>query len=242
MEENKDIKNQAIWAIVPAAGSGKRMQNRLPKQYLAIAGKPVLQWTLQALIKHPKVDGIVVGAAQDDTDCKRIVSQLSESYRKPILISPGGTERAMTVHNAIERLLQEEQTSCFALVHDAARPCVSQAEIDALIKAISYHQSGAVLALPVADTLKRANGDTIVETVERTHLWRAQTPQLYDARQLLAALKSCLELGKIPTDESQAMEWQGCFAKLVAGSANNIKLTYEQDIETIRRYLEAQND
>lgn len=234
--------NQPIWAIVPAAGRGKRMQNTLPKQYIAIAGKPVLQWTLEALLRHHLVQGVIVGAAQSDDQCRNLAAELTKQFNKTVYVCEGGVERAHTVFNALQFLHDNVTAHAFVLVHDAARPCISLAEMNQVIDAGMGHADGAILALPVADTLKRERQGHSIETVERKLLWRAQTPQFFRADLLSNALQSALHDNNIPTDEAQAMEWQGHYAKLVAGSANNIKLTYEQDIDTITRFLEMQHD
>ena len=230
-----------IWAVVPAAGSGRRMGADIPKQYLSLAGSPVLEHTLNRLLAADQICGVVVSLSDKDEYWETI--KLSSD--KPVLRSNGGSQRCNSVLNALEELGQYDDfdENCdWVLVHDAVRPCVSLSDITALIEAVGSNESGGLLATPVSDTVKRQGDDqtgqaTVLATVEREGLWQALTPQFFpycvlkDA--LLKAVKEDVEL----TDESSAMEYMGYKPLLIQGSASNIKITRPGDLRLAELYL-----
>lgn len=234
--------NKTIWAIVPAAGVGKRMLSDIPKQYLSINDKPVLQLTLERLLSVPQVKGVVVALQQDDEHWKNISLQST----KPVLTTSGGSERYHSVINAMLQLAQREdfeEENSWVLVHDAVRPCVSISDIKNLISVATMNPSGGLLAVRVRDTMKRQGSEQSVNsTVDREGLWHAQTPQCFPFIALLAALKQAESEGFHVTDESSAMEQAGFSPELVSASDKNIKITRPEDLELARYYFSLEDN
>jgi 2-C-methyl-D-erythritol 4-phosphate cytidylyltransferase/2-C-methyl-D-erythritol 2,4-cyclodiphosphate synthase len=226
-----------LWAIVPAAGRGERFASAthgLPKQYTTLAGRSVLEWSLRALLKEPRVHAIVVVLAANDPHWPAISAKLNS----PKLLSTiGGAQRQDSVMNGLDFLLPKAAAEDWILVHDAARPCLSGEDLAALIDAVAgvpdnlgAAAAGAVLAAPIVDTVKRELRDS-VETVDRTGLWRALTPQVFGFAQLRRALQDVARAGVAVTDEAQALERLRLHPKLVRGSPFNIKVTRVEDLE-----------
>jgi 2-C-methyl-D-erythritol 4-phosphate cytidylyltransferase len=213
--------------IIPAAGSGSRMQSEVPKQYLLLAGKPVLQHTLDALLQHPAMRRVLLVLAPDDSHFDRFDWS---TYAKSLVVARiGGDSRAASVRNGLRYLQPHTADSDWVLVHDAARPCLGQAELQRLFAELQPHPVGGILAVPVADTLKRADSAQHVEaTVSRAHLWQAQTPQMFRYGLLLRALQNAAD--ESVTDEASAVEQLGLRPALVMGSARNIKITLPGDL------------
>jgi 2-C-methyl-D-erythritol 4-phosphate cytidylyltransferase len=217
-------------AIVPAGGSGARFGAVAPKQYSLIAGKTVLEHTLIALQKCAAIERIFVNVQLDDA---RAATVLANHANVALLRTAGGT-RAETVQNALKEIAKLVRRDAWVLVHDAARPCVPQKDLDCLISQASTHPVGGLLASPVSDTLKRASPEgEVIETVTRQGMWRAQTPQMFRYETLVHALASSPGV----TDEAQAVEALGMSPLLVAGSARNIKITLPEDAELAAYYL-----
>lgn len=231
-----------IWAVVPAAGVGKRMQSSVPKQYLKLNGVPVLQHSLQRLLDIPAVSALVVAIGTEDSHWHSVKLK----SEKLMLVTEGGAERYESVLNALESLQQQAAFNAeqdWVLVHDAVRPCVRSADIERLLAEAGQHPDGGLLAIRVRDTIKRENSDTsVAETVQREGLWQAQTPQLFPWRLLVPALRAARSMPELLTDESSAMEAAGYAPKLVAGSADNIKITQPEDIQMAEHFLNAQRD
>ena len=229
-----------IWAVVVAAGIGKRMHAALPKQYLKLNGIPVLQHSLQRLLDNPHVTALVVALREHDP----YWPQIKLDSAKPVLIAAGGEERCDSVLNALECLQQQadfDPAHDWVLVHDAVRPCVRQADIELLLKAVGDNEAGGLLALAVRDTMKRQQPDgTVAQSVAREGLWHALTPQLFPWRLLQPALRQALQHKAMITDESSAMEAAGYAPRLVEGSADNIKITRPGDIRLAEIFLEEQ--
>jgi len=224
-------------ALVPAAGSGSRMGSDVPKQYLPLLGRPLITHTLDALAASPLIDRVVVVVSADDgwfDDAK-----LSETCRKKLtLLRCGGATRAESVRNGLRALEASTQADDWVLVHDAARPCITVDDIASLSDALAENPVGGLLAVPVADTLKRADGQLrVLETVPRTALWRAQTPQMFRIGLLTDALNqsAAAEI----TDEASAVERLGLQPQLVPGSERNIKVTYPSDIALAASFIQA---
>ena len=214
-----------LWCIVPAAGRGRRFGGELPKQHVEIAGKSLLNWTLQRLAAHRKIAGIVVVVAADDQQAK-VPPSLND---KPLIRVFGGAERADSVMAGLRGLPDGVVDDAFVLVHDAARPCVRDADIDSLIER-GIPAGGALLAAPVRDTLKRADASGhVLETEPRESRWRALTPQMFRRAELIAALESASAGGIVVSDEAMAMERMGFKPLLVEGSDDNIKVTTPAD-------------
>ncbi|MCB1744587.1 MAG: 2-C-methyl-D-erythritol 4-phosphate cytidylyltransferase [Gammaproteobacteria bacterium] len=224
-----------IWAVVPAAGAGRRMLSAIPKQYLQVAGACVLEHTLRALLTEKRIDTVVVAISAED----EYFESLTAGRDPRVSIAPGGAERADSVRNALQSLVGRAEPEDLVLVHDAARPCLARAELRALIDAALADPVGAILALPVRDTVKRSDAHgRIAVTVPRDDLWRAQTPQAFRFEALLGALENAGRAGVVVTDEAQAMERIGANARLVTGSERNIKLTVAEDLALLERYLQ----
>lgn len=207
------------YVLIPAAGHGSRMGTARPKQHLPVLGKPLIQYALEVFCHHPKVTEVYVLLAPEDT----------QGYELPKCrtMHCGGSTRAQTVLNALQQL--QCMPDDWILVHDAVRPCINQTLLDRLFTELEYDEIGGLLALPVADTLKRGNADSRVASTEpRANLWQAQTPQMFR----FGLLKNALEkLGTaLPTDEAQAIEFLGHAPKLVMGDSCNFKVTYPQDL------------
>jgi 2-C-methyl-D-erythritol 4-phosphate cytidylyltransferase len=226
-----------IWAIIPAAGSGKRMLTDLPKQYLDLFGRPVIEHTLTRLLDFGQVAGAVVALRHGDPHWKGI--HLNST--KPVHITPGGEERCHSVINALQLLSRQpgyDAATCQALVHDAVRPCVRTADIEKLIAVVGGSEAGGLLGMPVRDTMKRLDVDAaVVETVNRENLWHALTPQLFGCEILSKTLQQAIDDGYLVTDESSAMEHAGYHPQLVSGSEDNIKITRPGDLELAAYYL-----
>lgn len=225
------------WVVVPAAGSGTRMGLDRPKQYLPLLGKPVLQHTLERFCL-PTISGIVVCLAPHDAFWQTLDLQ---ALSTPIWSIEGGAERFHTVLHGLKRLTQLAQPSDWVLVHDAARPCVRQADIEKMLAQLSNHPVGGLLAVPVCDTMKRADQQgLIIETVNRQALWQALTPQMFRLDILLTALEKVVADETTVTDEAQALEYLGYQPVLVAGHADNIKITHPQDLHWATLFLQQQ--
>ena len=229
---------EKVWVVIPAAGIGKRMQSDIPKQYLKIHGKAVLQHTLDCFSTHADIEGIIVALQDEDPYWKMAKIDVSE---KKLYTVEGGEERSDSVLNSLEYLTLIEQLpeETWVMVHDAARPCLEKKDIDALLEIRATKTIGGILASPVRDTMKRAKAGSkqISHTENRTDLWHALTPQLFRLDELRAALKTCLEKGYEVTDEASAMEAQGKTPQLVEGSSNNIKITQPADLELASWFL-----
>lgn len=215
-------------AIVPAAGIGSRMAADRPKQYLALAGRTVLEHTLQRLLAHPQIGEVIVATAAHD----RWFSQLAIAQHPRVQQVIGGAERANTVLNALAGVNTD-----WVLVHDGARPCLHQADLDAVLSAGRQPQ-GAILASRVRDTMKRGDGQgAIKESVPRDELWHALTPQCFHTATLRQALSDALAAGVTITDEASAMEWAGFKPHLVEGRSDNIKITRPEDLALAQFFL-----
>jgi len=212
-----------FYALVPAAGFGARMGHELPKQYLPLAGHPMIYHAIATLCDCAEITIVFVVLSVHDTlfdacDWSRFGDKLQPLYC-------GGETRADTVLNGL--LASELEPDDWVLVHDAARPCLANAHLTKLIAELKEDPIGGILAVPVADTLKRANGvGRIQQTENREQLWQAQTPQMFRAGLLAQALQQC----KTVTDEASAIEALGLHPKLVAGDSTNFKVTYPQDL------------
>jgi 2-C-methyl-D-erythritol 4-phosphate cytidylyltransferase len=229
------------WAIVPAAGSGMRMGADIPKQYLPLRGKTVIEHTLSRLLACEEISGVVIAVAANDVHWAR----LRFSAGKPVLEAVGGAERYVSVFNALDVLVAHTSPEDWVLVHDAARPCVRRDDLRRLIARASAHQTGGLLAVPARDTMKRADmRANVLETVERRDLWHALTPQMFRLGELHAVMGGIVERGLHMTDESSAMEFAGHHPLLVEGHPDNIKITHPQDLqlaELLLAYLEQEN-
>lgn len=219
----------AFWAVIPAAGIGSRMRADRPKQYLALAGRTILEHTLACFLDHPGLKGVVVSLAEDDP----FWPQLSCARDPRIHRAPGGSERADSVFNALFRLVElGAGEDDWVLVHDAARPNLARSDLDNLLAVLADDPVGGLLAVPARDTLKRAGPDGRVrETVDRSVIWQAYTPQMFRLAPLQHALADARVAGVAVTDEASAMEWAGLAPRLVEGRADNLKVTRPEDLQ-----------
>lgn len=220
--------------LIPAAGSGSRMGGGLPKQYLPLLDKPLIHHTLSMFCMHPEIERVVVVISPDD--------DYWDSYDWPdfsgrlLVLRCGGATRAASVLNGLQEMDASEGD--WVLVHDAARPCITAELLHRLLAELRDDAVGGLLAVPVADTLKRADaGQRVAQTEPREGLWQAQTPQMFRYGLLKQALET-LGTDK-PTDEAQAVEHLGLAPKLVLGERNNLKVTFPEDMEMARMILEA---
>ena len=224
------------WAIVPAAGIGARMGTALPKQYLPLAGRPVLAHTLARLAAHPRVAGIVLALRAADP----YWPELAFSCAKPLQIVSGGASRAASVLAALDWLAAGRAPGTPVLVHDAVRPLLHADDVECLCSD-PLDEHGSLLATPLTDTVKRADSaGRVCQTVPRDDLWTVQTPQRFRLDVLRAALASALAGGQAPTDEAQAVESAGFKPRLLAGRRDNIKITVPQDLPLAECLLAAQ--
>jgi 2-C-methyl-D-erythritol 4-phosphate cytidylyltransferase / 2-C-methyl-D-erythritol 2,4-cyclodiphosphate synthase len=240
-----------VWAIVPAAGRGARFgasTSSPPKQYAPLLGATVVEWSLRALLAETRVHAVVVALAADDVHWAAIAARLETPKLETTM---GGANRQDSVANGLEFLAERAAPTDWVLVHDAARPCLSPAELTALLDAVGTGSAppadaragaaGAVLAAPIVDTVKRELGEHVV-TVDRQGLWRALTPQVFAYAQLRHALKEAALAGLAVTDEAQAIERMGLRPALVQGSPFNVKVTRPADLELAAGILRMRED
>lgn len=216
-----------VWAVIPAAGSGSRMQQAKPKQYLEFHGKTIIEHCLDRLLSHDSIDGAVIALRADDRSWEAL------DYRsdKPVFTTDGGVERQHSVYSGLTTLQYRCGNDAIALVHDAVRPLVSHDDLDRVISVARAHTAGAILATPLNDTLKRQTEDMeIAQTIPRQGLWRALTPQVFHLQVLLNALKRVNDECVAVTDDAEAVELAGYSPALVAGSADNLKITTPGDM------------
>lgn len=228
---------ETVYAVVPAAGAGRRMGSAVPKQYLEIDGRAVLEHTLWRLASHPRIAEVVVAISVGD----EYFDDLRPRLPKNLVTAPGGAERCHSVLNALDALLLRAEASSWVMVHDAARPCVRAADLDRMLEELGDDPVGGILAVPVRDTLKRCAADgSIVDTVDRTALWHALTPQMFRLGVLRDAIARVLDAGGLVTDEAQAIERAGLTPKVVAGHSDNLKITHPEDLPLAAMILAAQ--
>lgn len=225
------------WAVVPAAGVGRRMGADIPKQYLPLAGGTVLDHTLGRLLDHPRIAGVYLALSPEDGWWTG--SRYARDRR--VVRVDGGAERCHSVRNALEHLASVAAAEDWVLVHDAARPCLSAQDLERLIQAQEDQPVGGLLGMPVRDTMKRTDAQgQVLATVEREHLWHAFTPQMFRLGLLRAALGQALAGPRLVTDEAAAMELAGHRPLMVEGSPGNIKITRPEDLELAAYYLRRQ--
>jgi 2-C-methyl-D-erythritol 4-phosphate cytidylyltransferase len=226
-----------IHALIPAAGQSVRFGGTTVKQYTHLLGQPVIAHSIQAVMKHPSVTQVTVALAHDDG----IFNELIRPVFPEVTIVEGGETRSQSVMNGLNFIIDADPDCEWVLVHDAARPCLSAAALSDLIDHGLTSMAGAILAIPVTDTLKVADDSGYInKTVDRSSYWSAQTPQLFRIHQLAANLESALSRGEHPTDEAAAMEAAGVHPLLVQGLASNIKITGPDDMAMAEFILQRQ--
>ncbi|HEY3700389.1 MAG TPA: 2-C-methyl-D-erythritol 4-phosphate cytidylyltransferase [Spongiibacteraceae bacterium] len=222
-------------AIVPAAGTGKRFGGTLPKQYLSLQGIPVIEHSLRLLLSIDRLQHVVVVLHPDDQRWRSL--DIFSDAR--ISIAAGGDERCHSVLNGLLHLQANCGDSEWVLVHDVVRPCCLRSDVEKLIEQLQQHPVGGLLAIAASDTIKRVDAARqIEETVDRSWLWQAQTPQLFRTRLLLDALNHCIGMGMVVTDEAQAIEALGWQAQVVEGARSNIKITRPEDLALAEFFLQ----
>ena len=229
---------EKLWAVVPAAGQGRRVGGAVPKQYLEIAGIPVLAHSLNRLAAVQQIDAIFVGISETD----RHWQKLPLPPGMEVACYTGGQSRAETVWLGLQALQECASADDWVLVHDAARPCVQVKDIDALISAVVPSFEGGLLAVPVTDTIKVATQDsTAKQTMDRRMLWRAQTPQLFRFSVLYTALQAVVHDLESISDESAAVEKLGLNPLIVQSAERNIKITNSKDLQLAEFFLGKQS-
>ena len=218
----------AVGVIIPAAGFGSRMKSNLPKQFLELAGEPILVRTLRVFLEHPLTRTVVVALPAEylESGKKQILSCFDDGLQQQLIFTPGGDTRQQSVRKGLDALPASING---VLVHDGARPMVTGEVIDRCIAGIKSH--GAVIAaVPVKDTLKEVDGSLVTGTVDRSRLWQAQTPQAMQRKLLEQAYKHAEATGFIGTDEASLLEHAGIAVSVVTGSETNIKITRPDDL------------
>ncbi|MET3456717.1 MULTISPECIES: 2-C-methyl-D-erythritol 4-phosphate cytidylyltransferase [Pseudomonas] len=223
----------AFWAVIPAAGVGARMAADRPKQYLQLGGRTILEHSLGCFLDHPTVKGVVVSLAHDDPYWPTLACASDTRIQRV----DGGEQRSDSVLNALLHLHgQGADVHDWVLVHDAARPNLARSDLDTLLSELANDPVGGLLAVPARDTLKRADKQgRVLETVDRSVIWQAYTPQMFRLGALHRALADSLVADAVITDEASAMEWAGQAPRLIEGRSDNIKVTRPEDLEWLRQ-------
>ncbi len=225
------------WAVIPAAGVGRRVGAPIPKQYLDLAGRPVIDHSLSVFVQHPAIAGVVVALDSNDG----YWPDTEFAGHPAVWRCNGGAERCHSVLNALDCLPEQAVEQDWVLVHDAARPCLRRADLDRLLDAGQRDPVGGILAVPVRDTMKRADDSTrIAKTESRDGLWHAFTPQMFRLGLLRRVLRQAIEQGLLVTDDASAVELAGLSPLLVEGHADNIKITRPEDLPLALFYLQQQ--
>jgi 2-C-methyl-D-erythritol 4-phosphate cytidylyltransferase len=235
--ENTKVFELTHYALIPAAGAGTRIRGEVPKQYLPLAGKPMLWHAVKSMSEAP-IENVFVVLAPDDRQFERFDWSAFGGRLEPLYC--GGETRRDTVYNGMVAAMAAVDADDWMLVHDAARPCLPSQDLANLIRETANDRIGGILALPVAETVKRAGKDEggvqrIAGTENRNQLWLAQTPQMFRCGVLMEALKKAKET---VTDEAGAVEMLGLRPRLVTGSRENIKVTFPEDLKIVEAILE----
>ncbi|WP_263141422.1 2-C-methyl-D-erythritol 4-phosphate cytidylyltransferase [Pseudomonas sp. RIT-PI-AD] len=228
-----DRSGPAFWVVIPAAGIGSRMHADRPKQYLELAGRTLLEHTLECFLGHPGLRGLVLCLAPDDPYWPGLACARDPRIQR----ATGGAARADSVLAGLLRLAElGAGDEDWVLVHDAARPNLSRFDLDLLLGELADDPVGGLLAVPARDTLKRAGKDgRVEETVDRAVIWQAFTPQMFRHGALHRALADALVADVAITDEASALEWAGQAPRLVEGRADNLKVTRPEDLDWLRQ-------
>jgi 2-C-methyl-D-erythritol 4-phosphate cytidylyltransferase len=237
--------NKRCHALLPTAGTGSRLGGDLPKQFQQLAGKPMVSYALEAFADSAEIDSIWIGVSPSFIN-NPILQTIANIGSDIHVVPTGGPSRQETVRNTLAAMLKSGiPEDDWILVHDAARPGITPALINKLISAVQDSHSGGILAVPLADTLKQADLDSVIagnnphseRTIPRDHLWQAQTPQMFGLKQLLDALENAIRLEADVTDEASAIELAGSKPLLIEGAARNFKVTHPADWELMQLLL-----
>ena len=227
---------QRYWVVIPAAGVGKRMEANKPKQYIQLLGKTIIEHTLDCFISYEKIEKIIVVVSEGDP----YWPELKISQHNKIMTVAGGQERCHSVLNGLTSLSSMADDNDWVMVHDAARPCIDIEDLQQMMDQLSDHPVGGILAYPVRDTMKRSDPDGhIIETVDRTNLWHAMTPQMFRLGKLTKALKSLLDSNTFVTDEAQAIESTSVKPLLITARTYTNKITHIGDLVLAEEYLKS---
>lgn len=244
-ESNAQSRIDSLMAVIPAAGNGCRMQTDIPKQFLTVANRTLLEYSIEAVSRDTRVEQVFV-AVSDPT--AEYLIELRNSQPKKVSFVRGGNSRAESVMAGVKAAVSQGATH--VLVHDAARPCLPKTALTEVINTGLTDPQGAILAIPVRDSLKRAVASVndeqgvahIESSVDRESLWQAQTPQVFNAERLQQAIEHMGALNPQLTDEASAMQWCGFQPALIPGSIFNLKVTHPEDYECVRAWLLANSN
>ena len=232
-------------ALLPTAGAGSRLGGDLPKQFQQLAGRPMLAYAIDAFLQSPSIESIWIGVSPGFID-QPILQALAKGTKPIHFLPTGGPTRQETVRNTLAAMLKSAiPNEDWILVHDAARPGITPELIQKLVAAVLQSNTGGLLAVRLADTLKRSDFDSAIagnmphveKTIPREHLWQAQTPQMFGLKQLHAALEDAIRLEADVTDEASAMELAGVKPLLVEGATRNFKVTHPADWDLMQLLL-----
>ena len=230
-----------IWAVLPAAGIGRRMGSTIPKQYLTIDGVPLILHALRRLSAVSEIQIIIVVIHSEDNQWAKLQKSIGEEFKNRIITVRGGDERYQSVLNGLTAVAEFADKDDWVLVHDAVRPCVRTSDIESLISKVSLHPVGGLLGSAVDNTLKKVGADkAVIKTVDRGSYWNALTPQMFRFAQLKASIEAVVASGEQVTDEAAAMEVAGFKPIMIAGSKDNIKITVESDLFLASQILKNQ--
>jgi 2-C-methyl-D-erythritol 4-phosphate cytidylyltransferase len=232
------VSQPSVHALIPAAGLSVRFGGTTLKQYAHLMGQPVIAHSIEAVSRHPAVGSVTVALAPDDG----IYEELVAPGYPAVHTVTGGDSRAESVLNGLEAILERDPSCGWVLVHDAARPCLPIEALRRLLTVGLASPHGAILAVPVSDTLKVADSAGCIDsTVDRSRFWAAQTPQLLRARELAEGLREALAAGEAPTDDAAALERVGLHPLLVEGPRSNLKITGPEDLALAEFILQRQS-
>ncbi|WP_370624159.1 2-C-methyl-D-erythritol 4-phosphate cytidylyltransferase [Polynucleobacter sp. JS-Safj-400b-B2] len=244
MGSGKDS-NRKCHALLPTAGTGSRLGGELPKQFQQLAGRPMVSYALEAFKASPQIQSIWIGVSPSFVE-NPILRSTANIDADMHVVPTGGPTRQETVRNTLAAMMQSGiPEDDWILVHDAARPGITPTLINKLIDSVKETHVGGILAVPLADTLKQADLDSVVagniphseRTIPREHLWQAQTPQMFGLKQLHDALENAIRLEADVTDEASAIELTGAKPLLIEGAARNFKVTHPADWELMQLLL-----
>ncbi len=223
------------WAVIPAAGIGERVGSSIPKQYLQIAGRTILEHAINPFIRNHRIAGITVALHPHDVHFEML--DIKSSSDKVHIVT-GGDTRAHSVLNALDSFEAKLDENDFVLVHDAARPCLMMSDLDQLMDVCIQHEVGGIIGSRVTDTIKHVENNNIVNTLDRENIWRAYTPQMFRLVILRSAIQKALKDKIGITDEASALEYAGYQPCMVEGDARNIKVTTAEDISLAETFLQ----
>ncbi|MBA2653841.1 MAG: 2-C-methyl-D-erythritol 4-phosphate cytidylyltransferase [Gammaproteobacteria bacterium] len=224
------------WVILPAAGTGQRFGGNIPKQYLSLNGKSILEHTVAKFLYHPRIEKIIITLDPNDYYWPQL---RLEKLGSKIIAVKGGAQRCHSVYQGLQALASLAHPQDFVLVHDVVRPCLDHSDIDKLIAEVGDHPVGGILGTRVRDTLKHTNtANEIIDTVSRENIWQALTPQMFRYKLLTQSLYQAISQHQWVTDEAAAIEAIGFIPLVIEGRRDNIKITYPEDLLIAEKYCQ----